>query len=141
MKLDDREIRHYRCDCCQAPVERIWNHVHRDDTAIAMYFANCYHHTGSPTEVIIDVVLGTWTRLDHPDHVTFAGRLREPDQSSLHPHVQLVPPVYGRSGAPLNGRVLQPEEARAHPRLGEFLEVTEFVALHDPTITRHLYSS
>ncbi|MFS8102023.1 hypothetical protein LFM09_33335 [Lentzea alba] len=134
-----REIRQYRCECCQEPVERIWNHVLRDGTAIAMFFANCYHHSRS--EVVVDVVLGTWDRLDHPDHVTFAAKLREVDQSSLHPAFQLVPPVYGRSGAPLNGRVLQPDEARTHLRFAEFVEVLEFVVLHDPTVNQHLYGA
>ena len=135
-----REVGHHRCDCCQAPVERVRNHVHRDGTAIAMYSADCFHHyPGATPEVVVDVVLGTWDPVDHTDHVTFACKFREVDQSSLHPAGQLVPPVCG-SGA-LNGRVLEPEEARVHPRLSEFWEVVEFVVLHDPTVNAHLYGS
>lgn len=110
--VDDREIRHSECDCCHAPVVRIRNQVYRDGAPAATYFAECLHDTSS-TEVVAL----------HPDRVTFTGRLRQPDQSTTHPHVQLLQ-----------------DDTQAHPRLNEFLEVVEFVALHDPTITPHLYS-
>lgn len=35
MKLEDQELRHRRCDCCQEPLDRGWNHVYRDGTARA----------------------------------------------------------------------------------------------------------
>jgi hypothetical protein len=142
MNPAEREVSHHRCDCCQAPVEQVRNRVRRDGTVIALFFADCFHHRpGVRPEVVVDVVLGTRDRLDHPDHVTFAARFREVDQSSLHPAFQLVPPVHGRSGAPVDGRVPQPDEAGVHPRFPEFLEVVEFVVLHDTAITLHLYGS
>jgi hypothetical protein len=131
LKPTDQELRNYRCDCCQEPVERAWNHVYRDGTARAMYFANCYHHTGRPREVLLDVVFGTWTRLDHPDHVTLGCRI-------VDGQAVLVDPVFGHAGAPLNGRLVSAVEAPTHPLLDEFWEVAAFVLDNDQTLSAHV---
>lgn len=131
LKPADQEIRHYRCECCQEPVERVWNHVYRSGVARAMYFANCYHHTDQPREVLIDVIFGTWTQLDHPDHVTLGCRI-------LDGHPALVDPVFGHSGAPINGRLVSAAEAPTHPLLGEFWEVVSFIVDNDETLSVYL---
>ena len=73
-----------------------------------MYFANCYHHSGKPHEVVMDVILGTWTRIDHPDHITFGCRFDVVDGRTV---ATLVEPVFGRSGAPIDGRLISKAEA------------------------------
>ncbi|MFI6101106.1 hypothetical protein ACIA8G_36645 [Lentzea sp. NPDC051213] len=128
MDMRDHEVRHYRCECCQEPIDRVWNWVHRDAVGRAMYFANRYHHT--PREVVIDVVLGTWTRYDHPDHITFGCRVDSDGGRAL------VDPLGGRSGAPVNGQVIAAEGARSHPLVAEFWEVVEFVLTHDPYVSK-----
>lgn len=132
-KPSDGEIRHYRCDCCRLPVDRVWNWVHRDGVGRAMYFANCYHHV--PRKVVLDVVLGTWTQYDHPDHVTFGCRV---DLLDGRPVPTLVDPLYGRSGAPVDGQVISAQAALTHPLLPEFWEFVDFILLTDPTVHPHL---
>jgi hypothetical protein len=131
LKPTAQEIRHYRCDCCREPVERVWNHVYRDGTARAMYFANCYRHTDRPREVIADVIFGTWTRLDHPDHVTLGCRV-------VNGRAGPVDPVFGHAGAPIHGRLVTAAEAPTHPLLGEFWEVVSFVLDNDQTLSAYL---
>jgi len=58
---------------------------------------------------------------------------------SSEPGATLVDPIYGFSGAPINGRVLSREVALTHPLLPEFWEVVDFVLFNDPTVHPHLY--
>ena len=99
-----------------------------------MYFANCYHHSGKPHEVVMDVILGTWTRIDHPDHITFGCRFDVVDGRTV---ATLVEPVFGRSGAPIDGRLISKAEAPTHPRLAEFRSVADFALVNDPTVHPH----
>jgi hypothetical protein len=138
--LEEREIRHYTCDCCRAPIERVWNYVYRDDVPRAVYFANCYHHTDQPHDVWMDIIIGTWGQNGAPDHVTFGCRVG-PVVDSPQPGATLVDPLYGQSGAPIHGRVLSREAALGHPQLAEFWEVVDFVLMNDPTVHPHLYAS
>ena len=47
--------RRYFRDHCGGPSQRVTGFIHRDNNALAVYFASCYHHGGH--EVWIDVVL------------------------------------------------------------------------------------
>ena len=140
MNHEAREIRHYTCDCCQAPIERVWNFIYRDDIPRAVYFANCYHHARQPHDVWMDVVIGTWGESDATDHVTFGCRVG-PVVDSPAPAATLVDPLHGQGGAPLNGQVLSRAAALTHQQLPEFWEVVDFVLMNDPTVHPHLYAS
>jgi hypothetical protein len=138
--LDQREIRNYTCDCCRAPVERVWNYVYRDDVPHAVYFANSYHHRDQPHETWIDVILGTWGEGAVDDHVTFGCRVG-PVVDSPAPAATLVQACLDGSSGRLHGAVLSREEGLAHPRLPEFWEVVDFVLANDPTVHQHVYAS
>jgi hypothetical protein len=139
MDLGQRQIRHYECQCCNAPVERAWNFIARGDEAHAVYFANCYRHTGQPHDAWIDVILGTWGEGDAGDHVTFGCRVG-PVADSPEPAATLVQACMDGSAGKLHGLVLSREDGLTHPRLPEFWEVVDFVLANDPTVKPHLYA-
>ncbi|MEU3645610.1 hypothetical protein AB0E59_19670 [Lentzea sp. NPDC034063] len=138
MDLGERQARQYECGCCNAPIERVWNFVHRDGKAHAVYFANSYHHQDQPHETWIDVILGTWGADVVDDHVTFGCRVG-PVVDSPAPAATLVQACMDGSTGPVHGTVLSREDGLAHPRLPEFWEVVDFVLANDPTVNSHLY--
>lgn len=138
MNLADRQVREYRCGCCDTPVQRVWNAVHRDGAARAVYFANCYHHRDQPHEVWIDVILGTWGTGSAADHVTFGCRVG-PVEGGPAPAATLVQACLDGSAGEPHGLVLSREDGLAHPWLPEFWGVVDFVLAEDPTVNAHLY--
>ena len=139
MSLDDRQFRQFRCGCCEAPIERVWNFVHRSDVPRAVYFANCYHHAHQPHDAFFDVVIGTWGQEGVVDRVTFGCRVGPVQDGSIA--ATLVDALQGQDVSPLHGRVLTRGEGLAHPLLAEFWEIVDFVLEHDPTVRPHLYGS
>ena len=140
MDLGERQARHYECQCCDAPIDRVWNFVHQDDVAYAVYYANCYHHRDQPHEVWIDVILGSWGEGYFDDHVTFGCRVG-PVVNSPQPAATLVEACADGSASTIHGMVLSREAGLAHPRLKEFWDVVDFVLANDPTVNVHLYGS
>jgi hypothetical protein len=138
MDLGKRQIRQFECQCCDAPIERVWSVVMRGDEAHAVYYANCYHHTDKPHDVWIDVILGTWGAGDFGDRVTFGCRVG-PVVDSPQPAATLVQACMDGSAGEIHGLVLSREDGLAHPRLPEFWEVVDLVLANDPTVNPHLY--
>ncbi len=138
MEPDERQTRQYACGCCDAPIERSWNFVHRDGNAHAVYFANSYHHRDHPHETWIDVILGTWGTGSTEDHVTFGCRVG-PVEGSPQPAATLVQACMDGSGSDIHGVQLSREDGLTHPRLPEFWQVVDFVLANDPDVNRHLY--
>ncbi len=103
----------------------------------AVYFANCYHHTGQPHDTWIDVILGTWGQSSNADHVTFGCRVG-PAENDTGPAATLVNACADGSASPLHGAVLSREEGLAHPRLRDFWAVVDLVLAEDPTVHEHL---
>lgn len=138
MDLAERQEREYECSCCDAAIQRMWNYVRLDGRLLAVYFANCYHHTDQPHDAWIDVIMGTWGENNVDDHVTFGCRVGPVEGSPL-PAATLVPACSDGSGSEINGRILSREEGLDHPWLARFWEVVDYILENDPTVRKHLY--
>ncbi|PXX60866.1 hypothetical protein DFR70_10957 [Nocardia tenerifensis] len=140
MNPDERQTSRFECACCGEPVERTWNFVHADGSAYAVYFANCYHHTGQAHETWIDVILGTWDNETNDDHVTFGCRVG-PVQGSPHPAATLVQACQDGTGSRIHGVLLSRDDGLAHPLLPAFWDVVDLILANDPTVNHHLYKA
>jgi hypothetical protein len=43
---DSRQLRQFVCQCCNTEADRTWANIYDGDTALAVYYASCYHHNG-----------------------------------------------------------------------------------------------
>lgn len=137
MTIDpERQVKEFICDHCGGPSQRVTGFIHRDNNALAVYFASCYHHGGH--EVWIDVVLSpTWAE-DVDDRETFGCRVGPIDNpgdlgSSLVTGASAFP------DSPTFGRKLTRDQALQHPRLPEFWEIVDHVLSRDPLVRDHIY--
>lgn len=132
----ERQVKEFICDHCGGPSQRVTGFIHRDNNALAVYFASCYHHGGH--EVWIDVVLSpTWAE-DVDDRETFGCRVGPIDNpgdlgSSLVTGASAFP------DSPTFGRKLTRDQALQHPRLPEFWEIVDHVLSRDPLVRDHIY--
>lgn len=125
------------CGCCGQPSRRTWCMVTRGGLPYAVFFASCYQHA-DVRESWIDVVFGTWGQDSHDDHLTFGCRFG-PGVGSDLPGATAVDAASAAPDSSLFGHKLSRTEALAHPRLGEFWEVIDFVVATDPLVHQHHY--
>jgi hypothetical protein len=124
-----------RCDQCGRSYLLVRAFITRDGGAYAIVFAACHVHEG---EAWIDVILGTFSSDDAPDHVTFGARVG-PVAGQADPAATAVPAAAGYSQSPFWGIKLSRDEALAHPRIDEFWEIVDYVLLTDPVVHAHVY--
>ncbi|MGW7172704.1 hypothetical protein [Streptomyces xanthophaeus] len=136
----DRQTREFKCDCCDAPIERAWDYIYADGSPYADYFANCYHHTDRDHDAWIDVIFGTWgvSSDEWNDHVAFACRVG-PVVGQSTPASTLVTAGLANPDGPLFGLKLDREAALQHPKLSEFWKVSDFILENDPLVRGHVY--
>ncbi|HEX6353742.1 hypothetical protein [Actinophytocola sp.] len=140
LDLGERQRVEFTCGCCKAPVERTWSGVYRGEAMHAVYFANCYHHTGQPHDTWLDVILGSFQQ-PYLDHVTFGCRVG-PTDGDPTPGATLVDACMDGSGtSPMHGLVMTREQGLAHFRLTEFWQIVDLVLEQDPTVRQHLYQT
>jgi hypothetical protein len=132
-----RQVRQFICPCCATEAERTWTFVYAGDTALAAYFATCYHHDGVH-EAWIDAILGTWGQSRTDDHVTFGCRVG-PVQNSPAPAATLVDGGSTAPDEPLYGQKLTREQGLAHPRIGEFWQLVDTILEQDSLVRQHVY--
>ncbi|SBT43577.1 hypothetical protein GA0070611_2372 [Micromonospora auratinigra] len=132
-----RQVRQFVCPCCDTDADRTWATIHRDGTALAVYFASCYHHHGIH-EVWIDAILGSWGQDRFDDHLTFGCRVGPVDDSPM-PAATLVNGGEVAGDSPIFGRKLSREDGLRHPRLPEFWQVVDLILEQDDLVHRHLY--
>ena len=72
------------------------------------------------------------------DRVTFGCRVG-PVQGRPGPAATAVAAAQPYDDAPLWGRKLSREEALAHPRIGDFWRVVDFVLERQPVVKAHVY--
>ncbi|GAB1822855.1 hypothetical protein HerbRD11066_60190 [Herbidospora sp. RD11066] len=144
MQIDpDRKVTADTCDCCGTDSDRVTGFINNDDSAYAIYFANCYHHDGVH-EAWIDVILDdAWDREDivnqpSPNRVTFGCRVG-PIEGHPAPMCSLVAAASVRADEPLYGRKLDREAALGHPWLADYWQTVDHILENDATIHRHLY--
>jgi hypothetical protein len=131
----ERRVRTRICDCCGGERQVITGFVYQDECTLAAYFAACYPHQG---EAWMDVVLGSWGDDSNADHVTFGCRCGPVDGPSS-PACTVVAAASMLPASPVLGRKLTREEALAHPWLGHFWEVVDFLLTADRTLHQHVY--
>lgn len=131
----DPQRRRIECSSCSQEHEGVTGFVLLGGSAYAVYFADWYPHAG---EAWLDVVLGTFAEPGYADQVTFGCRIGHV-QGQQEPACSLVQAAARRSGSALFGIRLSPDDARAHPRLGEFWAVTDWLILNDQLLHQHVY--
>jgi hypothetical protein len=134
-----RQVRQFVCPCCNTPADRTWANIYDGDTALAVYYASCYHHRGV-REAWIDAILGTWGVNQFDDHITFGCRVG-PVTNSPTPMATLVDGGAVAPDAPIFGHKLSREEGLSHPRLSEFWQLVDVVLEHDELVRGHVYGT
>jgi hypothetical protein len=132
-----RQVREFVCQCCDAQADRTWANIYEGDTALAVYFASCYHHDGVH-EAWIDAILGTWGQDRFDDHITFGCRVGTVAGSPA-PAATLVNGGEVAGDSPIFGRKLTREEGLTHPRIAEFWQVVDVILERDDLVRRHVY--
>ena len=124
------------CPNCGS-ITRIIEYLESDGKTFGVYFAELHKHGGRP-EVFIDVILGTWGMPDQTpnDHVTFACRVGDVEGQES-PGATLVQPR--GENHPILGVPLSRDDALAHPLLGTFWAVVDFILVNDDKVRLHLY--
>lgn len=132
-----RQLRTFVCQCCGTEADRTWAFVQDGDSALAAYFASCYHHNGVH-EAWIDVILGTWGASRVDDHVTFGCRIG-PVENSPAPAATLVNGGAAAPDEPIYGQKLTREQGLGHRRIGEFWQIVDMILEHDQLVRQHVY--
>lgn len=128
------EVEHSSCECCGKAITTSTGFVLRDGRAFAAYWLAWYAHSN---EGWLDAAIGTWDAPTYPGHVTFGCRIGAVEGQEA-PACSLVAP--SRKGdSPLLGRKLDREAALAHPWLGDFWALTDWVILNDPVAHANLF--
>lgn len=118
------------CASCGDEHQTVTGFVLQDGTAYAVYFAD-WHPRRS--EAYIDVTFGSFEAPGYADHVTFGCRVG-PVPSQAAPACSLVAAAVTRPDQPILGRKLDRDGALAHPRLGEFWTVVDWLIVNDPVL-------
>jgi hypothetical protein len=136
LEIDFEEPEKSVCECCGNTTVRLTRFVHQDGDAHAVYYAR---FTESHLERALDglVSLGEWGDDASPDdRVAFPFRIWLKDNS---PVVTLVDSVESPwSHTTFLGRLLDREEALAHPWVKEVFHITDHMVLEDEPIKAHL---
>jgi hypothetical protein len=132
-----RQVRQFVCQCCNTEADRTWANIYEGDTALAVFYASCYHHNGVH-EAWIDAILGSWGGNQPDDHITFGCRVG-PAMDSPVPAATLVDGGAAAPDSPIFGQKLSRVQGLAHPRLAEFWKVIDTILEHDGRVRRHVY--
>ena len=136
MIVESTNVSDTTCECCATVRRFVTAYVSEDDSAKAAVLAYCYPpHKGEPSEIWIDVILGTWGSDDHSDHVTFGCRYG--DVAGQVDHACSLTDAAQLSDDPILGRRLTRKQALRHNRLGEFWQIVDLVMTTVPAIGEH----
>lgn len=126
------------CDCCGAVSTRLSVFVADDERSRAAALAYCSPpHGDQPSEIWIDVVLGTWGSGDASDHVTFGCRYGPIEGQQTDACTVTDAARFANEGGTILGHRLTREEALSHPWLAEFWGVVDLVLTQVPQIGEH----
>ncbi len=124
------------CACCAGTTTRLIRYVYRDGRAHAVYYA-CF--TDSHPERVVDLVvsLGDWGEGTTPEQRrAFSMKIRTRD-NQYEVMVTSADQCPWRE-ATIIGRVLDREEALAHPWLKDAFAVTDQIVLEDQAMKQYL---
>ncbi len=124
------------CDACGTTYLLVKSFVHDAGDAQAIVMTACHRHDGE-REAWIDAVMGGLGE-GSTDRVTFGCRVG-PVANKPEPAATAVAAAVPYDDAPLWGRKLSREEALAHPRIGDFWRVVDFVLEREPVVKAHVY--
>lgn len=126
------------CECCGAESTRHSIYVSDEHGAHAAVLAYCYPpHGDEPSEIWLDVVLGTWGSEQVSDHITFGCRYG-PVEGQREDACSLVDAAqFTDERNPILGRRLSREEALVHTSLPDFWRVVDLVLTQVPAIGEH----
>jgi hypothetical protein len=136
LSIEPGEEKSATCEHCGDRYRVIHGFVYAAEEPFAVYHAGLYsRHPDDRASLVISV--GDW---NESASVTDRERVAiqawpTPERIEMH--------FDSRSETPWDdsevfGRLLEREEALAHPRRADFLEVAEFVVLHDQRLREHL---
>lgn len=128
----DEPPRVSKCECCGGTTTSLTRFVYSDGDAHAIYYA-AFGEAHPEREVKIAVSIGKWGDDTPPDdRNSFALVLR---QSEKEYQVMVVDSDESPwKGAKVIGRMLDREEALAHPDIEEVFHITDHIVLEDPEI-------
>jgi hypothetical protein len=125
-----------RCDCCGGVTTNLTRFVSRDGDAFAAYYAAFSdNHANGIVSVLIG--LGEWGDDASPDdRVAFAAQMRVLDGEY---QVMIVDAEQSPwKHAALLGRILNRDEALAHPLVQDAFQLTDHIVHHDSEVHQYL---
>ena len=122
-----------RCECCGGTTTRLTRFVYRDGDAFAVYYA-MFSDQHPEREVKLAVGLGEWGDDDASpeDRRAFALVMRSTDEAYQVMVVDADESPW--RNARVIGRMLDRDEALAHPWIGDVFHITDHMVEDDPAI-------
>lgn len=120
------------CDCCGGRTTSLTRFVYSDGDAFAVYYA-AFGDSHPEREVEIAVSLGDWSEDSSPeDRNCFALLMREAEDEFQVTVLNAAESPW--NGVEIIGRMLDREEALAHPEIEEVFHITDHMVIDDPEI-------
>jgi hypothetical protein len=136
LTIECEEPKTETCDCCGGKTTRLTRFVYRDGFAFAIYYAT-FSNNHPDRLVKMVVALGNWSEEGGPgDRRAFALDVRSAAN-------QYEVGVTDASACPWKdsavlGRVLDRQEALAHPWVKDVFHITDHAVLEDKVLKEHL---
>ena len=126
------------CACCNARSRTAHGFVYRDGDAYAVYYAGW--SDGHPGRgVSLAIAVGEWTEGTSPADRVSIGMIARPTPSSVNFTV-LSPAESPWGDTPLLGKMIEREQALAHPALKGVMHVAEHIVRDDARVRSFLHS-
>ncbi|MCA1621580.1 MAG: hypothetical protein LC795_20370 [Acidobacteria bacterium] len=121
-----------RCECCGGTTTRLTRFVNRDGDAFAVYYA-MFSDDHPEREILLAVGLGDWDDEAPPeDRRAFALVMRSGEEAYEVTVVDAAESPWRDSA--ILGRMLDRDEALAHPWIEDVFHITDHMVKDDPAI-------
>lgn len=132
----DRVVEDHYCDACGHDYRSIVDFLLRDGDAWAIVRAQLHRHDGDAITYVQATFGSLWD--EHAtDKVTFASRIG-PVEGYGGNEAGLLDAEEVEAGSSVFGAQLTREQALEHPRVTEFWELLDWLALEDPDIAENV---
>lgn len=127
------------CHDCGAQYTLVKSFVLDEVGPHAIGFSALHVHDGA-FEAWIDVIFGRFEGDAESDNRTTFGCRVGPVDNSPDPAATAVQAAIPYAESASFGHKLNREEALAHPRIGDFWDVVDFLLEHEPAVNHHVYA-
>ena len=126
------EPRYSTCDCCDGKLTNLTRFVSKDDNAFAIYQATFGENHPEKGVLLVIGIDDDWSQSESSTRVGFACWLQKTDEDYRVSVTDKAESPW--SNSKVLGRILDREEALAHPLIEEVFHLTDHIIVDDPVI-------